>query len=113
MKKVKIIILNYILKHLFNTVTVEDILVYNPNDKTFKVGDEILPSGDKQDIISGAESIRRMYVWKMLNKDLKYQTNKMIYENSQTIDDTLFGKAVLYTLDVIDKKLKHLSELNK
>lgn len=111
MKRIKIIILNYILRNLFNTVTVDDILVYNPNTKEMRVGDKTLPAKDKQDIISGAESIRRMYVWEMLVKDIKYQSNKMIFENSSTIDDTLFGKAVLYTLDVIEKKLKNLSEL--
>ena len=110
MNRIKVKIANYLLKHLFNTVTADDILVYNPNDKTFQVADKTLPAGDKQDIISGARSIKNMYVWKMINKDMKYQSNKAIYEKSENVDDILFGKAILYTLDVIDRKLKKLSE---
>ena len=109
MSKLKTKIANYILKHLFNTITANDILVYNPNDKTFQVADKVLPAGDSQDIVSGARSIRNMYVWEMINKDMKYQSNKIIYEKSENEDDMIFGKAVLYSLDVIDKKLKNLS----
>jgi len=110
MNRLKVKIANYILKHLFNTVIADDILVYNPNDKTFQVAGKTLPAGDKQDIISGARSIKNMYVWKMINKDMKYQANKLIYEKSKNVDDILFGKAMLYTLDVVDRKLENLSE---
>ena len=111
MNRIKTKIANYILKHLFNTITANDILVYDLNDKTFQVADKVLPAGDKQDIISGARSIKNMYVWQMINKDMKYQSNKLIYEKSENTDDILFGKAILYSLDVIDKKLKNLSDI--
>lgn len=111
MNRIKVKVANYILKNLFNTITADDILVYNPNDKTFQVADKALPAGDRQDIISGARSIRNMYVWEMINKDMKYQSNKITYEKSENTDDMIFGKAILYSLDVIDKKLKSLSEI--
>jgi len=109
MRRYKVIIANYLLKHLFNAITEEEILKHN--GKKFIVGGKELPEADYRDITSGARAMKEMYVWKMLSKEMKWNANKDIYQKSQTIDDVLFGKAVLYTLDVMEKKLDKLSQL--
>lgn len=109
MSKLKVIIANYLLKHLFNTITADDILVYK--DKAFQVAGKTLPVKDKQDIVSGARNIKRMFVWEMINKDIQFQANRMMYESSKNVDDMIFGKAILFTLDVISLKIDKLSKI--
>ena len=109
MKNLKIKLINWCLKHLFNSVTSNDVLVWN--GKAFIVGDKVLPDADAYDIISGADGIKRSYVWQLLVKDLKHTSNKMMYEKSQGEDDMIFGKACLYIIDLLEKKLDNLSNI--
>lgn len=109
MNRLKIILLNWILRNLYNTITADDILIYNAGK--FIVAGKELPEADRTDIITGADAIRKMFVWELLARDMKFQANKLIFEKQETIDDAIFGKAVLFVIDVLEKKLKNLSEI--
>ncbi len=102
-------ILNYLLKHLFNAITEDDVLVYR-GDK-FYVGGMELPKTDVEDIVSGARGLKEMYVWQLLMKDLKNEANKRIYKNGVTMEDVNFGRATLWTVNVIEQKIENLSKL--
>jgi len=109
MNHLKLKILNWCLSNLFNSITEEDILKFN--GKYFNVGDKVLPNADSYDIISGADGIKRSYVWQLLVKDMKYTANKMMYEKSKSADDMIFGKACLYIISVLENKLDNLSKI--
>jgi hypothetical protein len=109
MNRIKVIIANYLLKYLYNAITEDEILKHN--GKEFYVAGKKLPEGDCRDIITGADAIQKMYTWKLIIKDIKFHANQDIFEKSQTIDDVIFGKSVLYVVDVIEKKLDKLSKL--
>jgi hypothetical protein len=109
MSRLKVLASNYLLKHLLNAITEDQILIHN--GKKFIVGGKELPEADYRDITSGAQAIKSMYVWQLLCKEMKYHANEDIFNKSQTIDDVMFGKAVLYTVDVMEKKLDKLSKL--
>ena len=109
MNNLKLNILNWCLKHLFNSITEKDILKWN--GKGFIVDNKMLPDTDSYDIISGADAIKRSYVWQLLVKDMKNVSNKMLYEKSISTDDMIFGKACLYTIDVLENKLDNLSKI--
>lgn len=107
MNKIKVWIANWILRNLFNSITVDDILIQD--SKGFTVAGHLIPKAEMQDIHNGARTMQTMLVWKCLVNDIKYTANKMIYYNSKNEDDLIFGKAVLYTVDLMEKKLEHLS----
>lgn len=109
MNNLKLNILNWCLKHLFNAITDKDIMRWN--GKNFVMDDKTLIDSDTYDIISGADAIKRSYVWQLIVKDMKNVSNKMLYEKSKTVDDMIFGKACLYTIDVIENKLDNLSKI--
>ena len=102
-------VLNYLLRHLFNAVTEDDVLIYKGNK--FYVGGNELPDSDTQDIISGAKGMKEMYMFQLLMKDLKNEANKMIYKNGKTMEEVNFGRSVLWTVDVIERKIENLSNL--
>lgn len=100
---------NELLKDLFNAITEDDVLRYEGGK--FYVGENVLPENDKMDIVGGAKSIQDMYVWKQIIKDAKYQANKMMYDNSTSVDDIIFAKAMLFAVNVLESKLSNLSKV--
>jgi hypothetical protein len=102
-------LLNKLLSHLFNAITEDDILVSH-NGSLFRKG-QALTNAEVEELRSGAASIRQMHVFQQLLTEMKHAANKRMYESSQTLDDMIFGKAVLWTVDIMEKKLINLSNL--
>jgi hypothetical protein len=100
---------NKLLSYLFNAVTENDILKWN--GKVFIVRGKALDQMTADDIVNGAEVIKKMTTWELLVKDLQWTANDAIFNKSKTEADLIFPKAVLYTLDVMQKKLDNLSKL--
>lgn len=102
-------ILNKLLKYLFNAITEDDILKVEKGQ--FIINGKLIDQMTRDDIISGADVIKRMITWELLVKDLKWTANDAIFNKSKTEADLIFPKAVLYCLDVMSKKLNNLSKL--
>ena len=105
----KITLKNYLLKNLFNAINEEDILKYQKGK--FIIKGTPLDTRATGNFVSQANSILKSQLWKHLTDDLKYIANQRMYEKSTTIDDLIFGKAMLYSLDILENKLKRLSTL--
>lgn len=104
-------LLNFLLKHLFNAITEDDVLKYHKKNGKFYLGKNEVGGNRIISFRSQAITIKESTVWELLLKDMKLIANKKMYESSTTIDDVVFGKAMLYTLDVLDKKIDSLSKL--
>lgn len=98
-KKIKKKILNKLLKHLFNAVTEEDILIFDTSSRKGKIGNEILSNDDIEQLRADVKNIEDTRLWKLKQKQLKYLANKMMYFDSSSDMDMLFGKAMLYNLN--------------
>jgi hypothetical protein len=109
LKNVKRRIANRLLKYLFNVVTEDDILIVKNGQ--FIVNGKLIDQMSRDDIISGADILKRMLVWQLLVKDLKWTANDAIFNKSKTEADLTFPKAILYCLDVIERKIENLSKL--
>lgn len=104
-------ILNKLLSYLFNAVTEDDVLRWDSQRKVFHVGDFTLPASDTKGLSEEAKYIMSTSVWSYLVKDMKHQANVRMYERSTNVDDLVFGKAMLWNLEILEKKLKNLSKL--
>lgn len=102
-------ILNKLLKYLFNAVTEDDILVYRAG-QLWK-GKKPLSGIEVEELVSGAQTLQTMKVWQQMIKELQWVANNKIYNESVTTADLTFPKAMLYTLDVLQKKITNLSQL--
>ena len=58
-----------------------------------------------------AEVFKDSVIWNILKRELQLAANERMFDNAKEIDDMIFGKAMLYNLDLIDKKLKNLVTL--
>lgn len=101
--------IDYLVKDLFHAVTTEDVIVVkSPN---VFVDGVVLTAGDKMELINGAKALKQMMVWNVLMREMRSVAGRRIIEDSRTIEDIVFGKAMLYALDVLEKKVEHLSVL--
>ena len=98
-----------LMKRYFNAITQDDVLVYRRGK--FFIGGNELPVADTQDIVSGASALGNMIVWKLLLTDMRYTANKIIHEKGETPDAIRFGRAMLYCIDVLEKKVTNLSNI--
>lgn len=102
-------ILNFILKHLFNTITEEDILkVFN--GKMYTNNTE-LSKQDSRSVVTGAATIKSLLTWELLIKEMKHLSNERIYKHSTNEHDLIFGKAMLYTISILESKIDKLSKM--
>lgn len=102
-------ILNWLLSHLFNAVTEADGLVYS-DGKFYNQGIEIPPEqADK--LTSEAYQIQHTTLWPLLLSSMKWAANKKMYLDSSSDSDIVAGKWMLYTIDIIEKKIINLSKI--
>lgn len=110
MNKIKIAILNLIVKNLFNGITENDILRHD--GQILYQGKRALSRAEVREISNEAKIIKEMNSWYLISNELKHLANQIMYEKSKTIDDMIFGKVILFVVDIIDKKLTKLSTID-
>jgi hypothetical protein len=71
---------------------------------------EVSPQ-DRQQIIIDASLIKDSIYWELLTKDMRFHACDMMYNQSKTVEDMVFGKAVLWCIDVMEKKLNNISNV--
>lgn len=101
-------LVRFIVKDLFNLVDGEDILRVDTRGGIIFRG-QVLPKEEVEAIKRDAAHFRDSFLWKALTNEVKYIANKRMFEKSQTLDDILAGKLLLYILDVLENKIKQLS----
>jgi hypothetical protein len=97
-QKTKEEFLNIVMRHLFCMPTEPEIF-------------EKLPEKNKKTLIQDAEIIKQTDLWNMLINEMKFIACKRMYDESKVWDDMLGGKFMLYTLDVIEKKINKLRKM--
>lgn len=101
--------LNDLVHDLFNGITEDDVMRLK-NNKLVMRGKEIT----KEEIAiirQDAEIFKDSVIWNILKRELQLAANERMFDKSETIDDMIFGKAMLYNLNLIDLKLKNLVNL--
>src|SRR5687767_4336794 len=102
-------ILNKLLSHLFNAVTENDILRYD--GKTLTRNRKPLTNVQVEELRNGAETLKNFHVFQQLLTEMKHAANERMYTKSTSFDDMMFGKACLWTIDVMERKIDSLSKL--
>lgn len=96
-------ILTEVVKKLFNTISSEDILRYEDGEYIFQ-GRPLLPE-ELQQLKAEAEFFRKSKLWKVIDKDVKFQLNRKLYNEANITTDILWGKLILYYHDIINTRL--------
>lgn len=93
--------------HLFNAIDEDDILRTLPRGGIMCEG-RVLKTEEIERVRHDANEWADSFLWKMLVKELKFQANRRMFVKSQTPDDMLAGKMLLFLTEVVDKRLQEL-----
>lgn len=108
-KRIRYWLIKFLTKNLLKAITHEDVLVISGKDwllsKRKLSRDEILALKDE------AVSFEKSLLWKLIKREIGFLSNQQMFENAQTPDDIVFGKAMLYDLDVIRKFINRVKSL--
>ena len=106
-KKIKNKCIEYITRNILVSITEDELL--RQEGRVIMCRGEAVPAEIVERIKSEADFIRHSHTYELLKKDLQYLAQDCMFNKSETFDDMLFGKAQLYVIDILDKKLKTLS----
>jgi len=109
MKRLKMIILNYMVKNLFVGLTEEDVFKVL-GGKLF-IGEDEVTEETARMYKQKAQDIMNSEVWKAVMKKIWYEAEKTTFQNAQTNEDCFFGKAMILNIDLIQKYLEKLSRI--
>lgn len=99
-KQLRARMMNIIFSELFVLPSEDDIL--NP---------ALLSKEELAGCVSMAKTLERSQLWDMLLKDMKQVAARKAFNESTSFDDMLGAKYMLYTLDILEKKVSKLSKL--
>lgn len=99
-------ILTEAVKHLFNTISSEDILRFEDGNYIFQ-GRPLLPD-EMQQLKAEAKMWNASKLWKVIDKDVKFQLNRKLYNEANITTDILWGKLIAYYHDIISTRLNKL-----
>ena len=102
-------VISLLTKNLLKTVDERDLLRPGPNGSIILKG-HILRPEDVDSLKQDAEFIKNSTTFKFLLDDMRYISNQIMFEKCQSYDDMMFGKAMLYTIDILEKKVKNLAK---
>jgi hypothetical protein len=101
--------INLITKDLFSSKKEKDCLTTIRGKLAYN--GKILDTAQVSTIISQAKEIRNMDLYQLLTSELEVLANKKMYFESEDEMGILFGKAVLWTVDILRKKVDKLAEM--
>lgn len=96
------------VRDLFNTIGPDDILQ--------EVNGEWMVEGKKMQepiqkiLVSEATSFLASRLWDVFKRDIKYQANRVMFEDSRSERDLVAGKLMLYILDCMKTRLESLTK---
>ena len=108
-KKLKTKLIKFVTQKLLKAVTEDELLRVDERGTMICRGEEV-PREMREQLAKEAYFIRSSATYKLLKKDMQFVAQQRMFDKSENFDDMLFGKAQLYVLDILDRKLKNLAD---
>lgn len=108
---IKTRILNWCLKHLFNTITADDIIRFSEDNKQVMLRGEIADEATIKTLKGEAKTFDTSLLWIYLTEYMKNDSNQRMFKKATSMDDVTFAKAVLHTVEVQQEIIDKLNNL--
>lgn len=109
---------NFLVKHLYNTISVDDILVPKiEKARGGRIVKKIYLKGKALDnttidvLRSDADRFSKSSLWKLLSNAVKNSCNERMYYKGKTDNDILAGKMGLYILKTLEDTMEAMRKM--
>lgn len=103
------LVINFLVRNLLKSITVDDL--FHQKDGHWFIGRRRLSKEDLMALQEEAESLLESEIWKVLTREMRFQSNLTMFEKAKTDSDMLFGKAMLYLQEQHTQFLKRIRTL--
>lgn len=105
----------FIIEDVFNTISEDDLLRIERSGNPTKPDvwhykNNPLPQGSVDLLKKQSEHFVNSELWKILRDELRWHAHQKGLVKSSTAEDIIASKIMLYVIDVIDSKLKSMSQ---
>lgn len=108
-KRLRIFAINLLTRHLLKAINEDDILTISGKDWLYRKRrlskEEVLALKEE------AASFEKSLLYELMYKDLRYLAWRQMADDATSIDDIIFGKAMLYNGSMEKKFVKNLTKL--
>ena len=113
-KRLQKLFIGFLVKHLYKGITSDDVLALQVNPRTLKP--MITYQGKSLDperlmkIKEDAEVFENSFLYKLMDTNTRLASQNKMFPQSNVDNDLLFGKAMLYNLQVQKETLEKIKE---
>ena len=100
--------INFLVKHLYKTISVDDLLKADKQGRLY-IGSKLLTKESSDRFREEAEKILKSPLWPLLRTEVEYHAVQKVLHKSESMEDVVSGKLMIYILDIISAKLKSLT----
>ena len=118
LKAIRIWVINQLMHYVCNGLTVDDLMkvtvkrtVEGKNVHTVQIGHEVLKPEEVKLLGEQARLLKKLNVWTKLVAHMRSQATDDMVNKSRIVDDMVFAKAMLYTLQVQDEVLERIASV--
>lgn len=111
-------LVNKLLAHLLVAPDPDNILSFDYHNvggrmvvASVKIGGDEITSQLAQSLKEEARTLKRMYLWQVINASLAEQARQVMFNKSQSWEDMKTGKDILYTTNMQQKWVEGLEKL--
>ena len=102
--------MKFLVKHLYNGLTEYDVLRVQPKKGIIYKG-KVLQKKEIHKMVSDAREFKNSVIWRMIKEDATFEAQNKIFRKSDNLNDIYAGKLMLYSIDVLDKTIKKISDI--
>lgn len=106
LRKVKHILINYLTSNLLKAVSEDQILQIS--GRNFLYNHKNLSPEEIQSLREEAKMLKESFLWKIMTKETEFLAYQVMTSKAKTIDDIIWGKAIFYSIDLMNKFLNNL-----
>ena len=100
MKKLKLKLIQYLVRNLLVALLPSDILTIT--NKGWYIRGRKLSEEEKIQLKEESESFSRSFLWELMSNEIRFLANDRMFEKSAVEGNSVFGRAMLYNLQLLD-----------
>lgn len=109
MGRLKRLLIQYLVKNLLKALTEEDIITMT--NRGWFLKNRKLSGEEVTQIKEEAHSFGQSVLWKLIANEIRYDANLRMFEKSAEEGNSVFGRAMLYNLELIEKFINRCTKL--
>ena len=106
-------LVNFVAGKILHAVTQQDVFTQNSKTGEIFLGGKTLSTSEVISLGQEVIALKNMRIWSILTSSIGEQAKKTMFENSQSWEDMVYGKSVLYAISLQESILKVLEQQKK